>query len=153
MTVSNKMARPNAAPALFRLLSDSSLSRAALSACGLPVVLIDAQSPARAVTYLNPAFAAFFGFRESEALGRGLSALLLRGDDALLARLLGDMQARQEIQAWGKDGHARHVEVTVGAIRSVDGRQSHWVLAFSDRGEIERLRGELRALKAPAKAA
>ncbi|OLE19286.1 MAG: hypothetical protein AUG50_04140 [Betaproteobacteria bacterium 13_1_20CM_3_63_8] len=132
MTVSNKMARPNAAPALFRLLSDSSLSRAALSACGLPVVLIDAQSPARAVTYVNPAFAAFFGFRD---------------------RLLGDMQARQEIQAWGKDGHARHVEVTVGAIRSVDGRQSHWVLAFSDRTEIERLRGELRALKTPAKAA
>ncbi len=42
MTVPDKLpngSRPREAPALARLLADSSLSRAALAACGFPVAL------------------------------------------------------------------------------------------------------------------
>ena len=41
-------ARREAAPALFRLLADSALSRAALSACGLPLALVEADEIGRA---------------------------------------------------------------------------------------------------------
>ena len=47
MTISHKASRPEAAPALFRLLSDSALSRAALGACGFPVALLDASAKGR----------------------------------------------------------------------------------------------------------
>lgn len=147
MTVPSKPTRTQAAPALFRLLSDSSLSRAALGACGVPLALINAAGPARAITYVNPAFTAYFGFGESEAPGRPLAALLLRGDEPLVNRLFADTAARWPITAWGKDGTARHVELALGAVRSADGHLSHWVLAFSDRSEAERLRAEVESLK------
>jgi PAS domain S-box-containing protein len=153
MTLPNRIGKPNIAPALFRLLSDSSLSRAALSACGLPVAMLDAAAASHPVTYVNPAFAGFFGFRESEALGRSLAALIFRGDEGLVQGLLSESAAPRELKAWAKDGAARHVELTLGAIRSVEGRHTHWVIAFSDRAEVERLRAELKALKAPARAA
>jgi len=147
MSVPSKPLRPQAAPALFRLLSDSSLSRAALSACGVPLALVNAAGPARAITYVNPAFTAYFGFGESDAPGRPLAALLLRGDESLANRLFADTTARWQITAWSKDGAARPVEVALGAVRSADGHLSHWVLAFSDRSEAERLRAELESLK------
>jgi PAS domain S-box-containing protein len=147
MALPSKPTRVQAAPALFRLLSDSSLSRAALGACGIPLALVNAAGPARAVTYVNPAFTAYFGFGESEAPGRPLAALLLRGDEPLVNRLFADTTARWPITAWGKDGAARHVELALGPVRSSDGHLSHWVVAFSDRSELERLRAELESLK------
>jgi PAS domain S-box-containing protein len=147
MTGPAKPIRTQTAPALFRLLSDSSLSRAALGACGIPLALVNAAGPSRAITYVNPAFTAYFGFGESEAPGRPLAALLLRGDEALVNRLFADTAARWQFTAWSKDGAARHVELALGAVRSADGHLSHWVLAFSDRGEIEQLRAELESLK------
>ena len=74
MTAVNQRARTEPAPALFRLLSDSALSRAALGACGIPLAILDAAAPARSVTYVNPAFEGFFGFHPGEALGRPLAA-------------------------------------------------------------------------------
>jgi PAS domain S-box-containing protein len=147
MAVPSTPIRTQAAPALFRLLSDSSLSRAALGACGIPLALVNAAGPARAITYVNPAFTAYFGFSESDAPGRPLAALLLRGDEPLANRLFADTAARWPITAWGRDGAARHVEVALGAVRSADGHLSHWVLAFSDRSEAERLRAELESMK------
>jgi PAS domain S-box-containing protein len=147
MAVPSKPIRTQAAPALFRLLSDSSLSRAALGACGIPLALVNAAGPARAITYVNPAFTAYFGFGESEAPGRPLAALLLRGDESLANRLFADTAARWQVTAWSKDGTARPVEVALGAVRSADGHLSHWVLAFSDRSEAERLRAELESMK------
>jgi PAS domain S-box-containing protein len=147
MTVPNKIGKPVAAPALFRLLSDSALSRAALGACGIPVVLLDANAKTRSVTYANAAFEAFFGYRESDATSRSLAALLFRGDEPLVQRLLAESRRRWELTAWGKDGELRHVEVALGGVRSADGRLTHWVIAFSDRGEIERLRAEVESLK------
>lgn len=138
--------RPEPAPALYRLLSDSALSRAALGACGIPLAILDAAAP-RQVTYVNPAFEGFFGFHPGEAIGRPLAALLFRGDDALVRRLLGESQSRWELKACGKDGATRNVELALGAVRSVDGRHTHWVVAFSDRSEVEKLRSELQSLK------
>ena len=62
-------ARREAAPALFRLLADSALSRAALSACGLPLALVEADAPGCPVTYVHAAFVSLFGYRESEWRG------------------------------------------------------------------------------------
>jgi PAS domain S-box-containing protein len=150
MTVANKVQRPQAAPALFRLLSESSLSRAALEACGFPLALLDATLPARPLTYVNAAFTRYFGWGEADALGRSPAKLLLRGDEAALQRLLADPGTCWRLATCGKDGETRHVELAVGAVRSVDGKLTHWVLSFSDCSELERLRGELEKLRSLA---
>jgi len=150
MTVLNKIGRPEAAPALFRLLADSALSRAALDACGFPLAILDAESPARGVTYVNPAFEDFFGYRAGEAIGQPLAKLVFRGDDSLAGRLLAESASRWQVRAWGKDGTTRYVEAALSALRGADGRRTHWVVAFSDRNEIERLRSELESLRALA---
>src|ERR1700675_2262039 len=98
MTVlGGKSGKPQGAPALFRLLSDSALSRAALGACGVPVPPLDAAANNHGFTYVNAAFEAFFGYRESEALGRSVAALLFRDDEALLQRLLAESPRRWEL--------------------------------------------------------
>jgi PAS domain S-box-containing protein len=150
MTVPSRPGKPQAAPALFRLLSDSALSRAALGVCGVPVALLDANAKSRPLTYVNAAFESFFGYRESEALGRSLAALLFRGDETLAQRLLTESPKRWEIAAWSKDGDLRHVEAALGSLRGADGKLTHWVIAFSDRSEVERLRAEVDSLKSVA---
>ena len=147
MTVLNKTARPDTAPALFRLLSDSALSRAALSACGFPLALLDGSTATRPVTYVNPAFEGFFGYGAGEAVGRPLATLVFRGDDALAQRLLAEPASRWQLRVWTKDGAVRFVELALGAVRSTEGRVTHWVVAFSDRSEIEKLRAELESLR------
>lgn len=147
MPVLNKALKPEAAPALFRLLSDSALSRAALGACGFPLAILDAAGPARLVTYVNPAFEGFFGYRLGETLGRPLATLLFRGEEALLHRLLAESTSLWQVKVWGKDAKLRHVELALGAVRSAEGRLTHWVVTFSDRSELERLRSELEALR------
>lgn len=148
MTVLNRAARPEPAPALSRLLSDSALSRAALGACGFPLLMLDAAVPARPVIYANAAFEGCFGYRPAEATGRTLASLVFRGDEALVHRLLAESASRWELKAWAKDGSERHVELALGAVRSAEGRLTHWVLSFSDRCELKRLRAEIAALKA-----
>lgn len=150
MTVVNRVQRAQAAPALFRLLSESALSRAALEACGFPLAFLDAALPDRRITYVNAAFVSYFGWSEAEAVGRSPAKLLLRGDEAALQRLLADPGTRWRLNTCGKDGEARHVELALGAVRSVDGKLTHWVLSFSDCSELERLRGELEKLRALA---
>lgn len=138
-------AEPDAA--LYRLLSDSALWRAALGACGFAVAMLDARSASRAVTYCNPAFEDFFGYRGEEVVGRPLAALLFRGDEALVHRLLADPTSRWKVRAADKDGAPRHVEVAFGAVHGRPGELTHWVASFTDRSEIEKLRAELDALK------
>jgi PAS domain S-box-containing protein len=146
MTPTSK--RPEVAPALFRLLSESALSRAALVCCGVPVAIVEAGGKARTIGYANAAFESLFGYAGSEICGKPL-AQLFRNDDALVARLL-ESPRRWELTAWGKDGAQHPVEVSVAAVRAVDGQLTHWVLAFSDRSELERLRAEVESLKALA---
>ena len=137
MTVVNK-----AAPALARLLEDSSLSRAVFSACRLPLALVDATTTRR-IFWVNPAFEQFFGWKQADSVGRALATLLFRGDDGLVQRLVADCGSQWNIDAWAKDGALRHVEVALGAVRSVDGKLTHWVVSFCDRSEVEQLRAEL----------
>lgn len=152
MTALHRAARPDPSASLHRLLSDSAVWRAALGACAFPIAVLDATATARPVSYMNGAFEGYFGYRGADALGRPLAALLFRGDDALVHRLLAESASRWELRAWGKDGTVRHVELALGAVRSAEGRLTHWVVAFSDRTEVERLRGELAALKSLAPA-
>ena len=140
-------------PALSRLLGDAAMARAALGACGFPIAILDATAPARPVSYVNEAFEAFFGCRAEQAQGRALGALILRGDEALVHRMLAESQPRRALKAWSQDGTVRHVELSLTPLRASDGRIRHWVLAFSDRSELERLRAELDSLRALAKAA
>ena len=155
MTLSDRVrqgaARPEVAPALFRLLAESALSRAALDACGMPLLMVDAAIEARPISYVNRAFEAFFGYRAAEALGRPAAGLLFT-DAGAAERLFREPEAHALLRARRKDGSPAHVEVAVGAVRGVDGRVTHWVLAFTDRTEQERLREELRVLRSIAAA-
>jgi PAS domain S-box-containing protein len=154
MTVPDKA--PNgkpapAAPALARLLADSSLSRAALAACGFPVALADATAKGRPLTYVNAAFENFFGYRPDEALGRP-SITLLFPEDESAASMFNEAPSRVVMRARRKDGSSADVELSIGMVHGVDGKLTHWVFAFADRGEIERLREELRVLRSIAAA-
>lgn len=137
--------RPEVAPALFRLLAEAALSRAALDACGLPVALADAASPERPLSYVNQAFEAFFGYRAAEALGRPVATVLF-AEPGAAERMLREPAAQTPMRALRKDGSPVHVEVSVSAVRATDGRVTHWVLAFTDRSELEALRAQLSRL-------
>jgi len=147
MTVADKLrlgaTRPEVAPALFRLLAEAALSRAALDACGLPVALVDAAG-SRPLSYVNQAFEAFFGYRAAEALGRPVPALLAM-DPAGAERLFGESAAPVAMRVQRKGGAPAQVEVAMGAVRGSDARVTHWVLAFTDRTELEALRARLAA--------
>lgn len=154
MTLSDKFPnghRPAATPALARFLSDSALSRAALAACGFPVALSDAAAAGYPLTYVNPAFEAFFGYRAEEVLGRPAITLLFPEDEAA-ASMFKDAPLRQQMRARRKDGSTAEVDLSIGMVHSVDGRLTHWVLAFADRSEIARMREELRVLRSIAAA-
>ena len=99
-----EQARKAGARALYRLLSDSALARAALGACGFPLAMLDARAGARPVNYVNAAFEEFFGYGPGEALGRPLADLLFRGDEPLAHRLLAESGSRWKLRAWGRDG-------------------------------------------------
>ena len=129
------------------------MARSALGACGFPIAILDDSATNRPVTYVNAAFETYFGCRADEAIGRGLGAVVFRGDEALVHRMAAEQTPRRAVKAWAKDGSARPVEMTLTAVRGSDGRISHWVAAFSDRTEVERLRAELDSLRTLARAA
>jgi len=158
MTLSDKVAngassagRAPQAPALARLLADSALSRAALAACGFPVALADATAKGRPLTYVNSAFEAFFGYRGDEAQGKPVITLLFPEAEGA-ASMFDEAPSRVQMRARRKDGSSADVELSIGMVHSADGRLTHWVLAFADRSELERLRDELRLLRALAAA-
>jgi PAS domain S-box-containing protein len=122
---------------LEQLLADSALARAALRACGFPLAIVDGAAAGRPVLFANPAFEKFFGLRAGEAAGRPLATLIFRGDEAQLHRLLAQAPAYRELEVWSKDGSRRNVELTLGAVRSPEGRVTHWVAGFAD---LERLK-------------
>jgi PAS domain S-box-containing protein len=154
MTVSDKMAgvrKPQPAPALAQFLSDSALSRAALAACGFPVALTDAMAKGRPITYVNPAFENLFGYRSDEVLGKPVITLLFPEDEGA-ASMFNEAPVRLQMRARARDGAATAVELSIGMVHGVDGHLTHWVLAFADRSEMERMREELRVLRAVAAA-
>jgi PAS domain S-box-containing protein len=157
MTLSDKVpngkagAKAVAAPALAQFLSDSALSRAALTACGFPVAMTDAMAKGRPLTYVNPAFENFFGYRSDEVVGKPVITLLFPEDEGA-ASMFNDAPVRLQMRARRKDGSAQAVELSIGMVHGVDGHLTHWVLAFADRSEMERMREELRVLRAVAAA-
>jgi hypothetical protein len=88
--------------------------------------------------------------RSSDALGRPLGALIFRGDEALLHRMLAESVFGKPVKAWSRDGTPRPMALGLGALRDRDGRVTHWVASFADRSEAEKLRAELDALHVPA---
>jgi PAS domain S-box-containing protein len=153
MSLAKQTIKPDVTAALSRLLSDSALWRAALGACPTPIAILDASTPDRAVTYVNPAFEAYFGYRRGEAHGSPLAAVLFRGDEPLVHRLLATPGSRWQLKAWTRNDALRHIELSLGAVRNVEGRTTYWVLSFSDRGEAESLRAELELMRPAAAAA
>ena len=145
------MSRQKTAPALARLLADSSLSRAALAACGFPVALADASAKGRPLTYVNTSFEYFFGYRADEVLGRPVITLLFPEADGA-ADMFNEAPVRLQMRARRKDASTAEVELSIGMVHGVDGRLTHWVLAFADRSEIARMQEELRVLRAIAAA-
>lgn len=137
MAVVQRPGRPEAAPALARMLAESSLSRAALYACGFPVLLLDAAAPGKPISYANAAFEGFFGYRAFEAVGRPFGKLLFKADEALMQTLFAEPASRWEMKAWDKGGAAKQVEVALNALRDADGRLTHWVVAFADRSNAK----------------
>jgi len=129
------------------------MARSALGACGFPIAILDDSATSRPVVYVNAAFESFFGCRADESVGRSLGSLVFRGDEALVHRMAAEQTPRRAMKAWAKDGAVRPVEMTLTAVRASDGRISHWVAAFSDRTEVERLRAELDSLRPLAHAA
>lgn len=142
--------RRDGAPSLSRLLAEAAMARAALGSCPSPIAILDAASPSRAVVYVNDAFDEMFGIRAQEATGKALGALVFRGDEALVHRMLAESAFSKPVRAWSKDGTPRPVNLSLGALRDRDGRVTHWVASFADRSEAEKLQAELDAMRAPA---
>ena len=151
MASPSRASRPEPAPALFRILADSAVSRAALGACGFPVALVDARTSGRPLCFVNPAFESCFGYRADEAIGKPAITLLFPEDESA-AQMFAAAPARMEMRARRKDGSAVLVDLSIGMVHDAEGGLSHWVLAFADRSEIERLREELRVLRSIAAA-
>jgi len=130
------------------------MARAALGACPSPIAILDAASPSRPVAYVNDAFEEMFGVRAAEAVGKALGALILRGDEALVHRILAESVFSRPVRAWAKDGTPRPVQLSLGALRDREGRVTHWVASFADRSEAEQLQSQLEsmqdAMRAPA---
>ena len=68
------------------------------------------------------------------------------------ASMFDEAPARVQMRARRKDGGSAEVELTIGMVHGVEGRLTHWVLAFADRSEIARMREELRLLRSIAAA-
>jgi len=139
--------RRGGAPSLSRLLAEAAMARAALGACPSPIAILDAASPSRPVAYVNDAFQELFGIRGDEAVGKALGALIFRGDEALLHRMLAESAFSRPVRAWSRDGTPRPVQISLGALRDREGRVTHWVAGFADRSEAEKLQSELESIQ------
>jgi len=124
-------AQGGAAPALYRLLTDSALNRAALDACAAPVAIIDAAATGYPVVSVNPAFDDLFGYGRGEVIGKGARALLVCDAEALLDWLpWGGELSQVNVETRRKNGSALSVEAVAGDIRNARGERTHWVLTF-----------------------
>ena len=124
----NRPAREHAAPALFRLLTESALYRAAFSACGVALGIVDARAPRPQLVQVNRAFERLFGLHGSEACRHSVAALLLNGDVALERRLFTDSAARDWVMIERREGSVT-VEITIDPLRDTAGQLTHWTVS------------------------
>jgi len=122
--------RVDPAPALFRLLSDSALYRAAFAGCRVPLAIVEATASGPLIVGVNSAFERRFGVGENEARGRSLTTVLCRGDRDAGSALFSGPVERARLKLWCKDGTPAEMDVSVGAVRDASGRQTHWILSF-----------------------
>ena len=134
-------AASDAAPALFRLLSDSALYRAAMSASRVPLALLDAADADLAFVFVNPAFERRCGYAGRDALGRPASLVLAPcGEDASLGALLGltggstaaAVGVRVACRVRRRDTTERVALAAFDPVRDNLGRVSHWIVALDD---------------------
>lgn len=130
-----------AAPALFRLLSDSALYRAAMAASRVPLALLDAQHPGLPFVFVNSAFEQLSGYAERDALGRpaGLALAPCGGEGSLGALLApeGNVTAataglRIACRVRRRDATERAVLAAFDPVRDERGGIGHWVVAIDD---------------------
>lgn len=130
-----------AAPALFRLLSDSALYRAAMSASRVPLALLDAVHAGAPFVFVNPAFERLSGYAERDALGRPVSlALVASGKEASLGTLLAltgntstpNAGLRIACCVRRRDASERAVLAAFDPVRDNLGRISHWIVVLDD---------------------
>lgn len=127
--------REHAAPALFRLLSESALYRAVFSACGVPLGIVDARAPRPQLVQVNRAFERCFGYHGSEACRYSVAALLLNGDVGLERRLFTEHAARTDVAIKRRDGATLHMVVTIDPLLDLDGKLTHWAVSFAQAAE------------------
>ena len=139
--------RHTLAPALFRLLSDSAMSRAALASCGAAVAIVDAQNASWPITYLNPVFERLFGHRNVDVEGQALVSLIFKRDSLAQDQLLASVRAPRDICAVHRNGTLVNVGAVLGPVNDSGGRLTHWVLTFTDRTELADLRAEVAAMR------
>ena len=134
-------ASQEAAPALFRLLSDSALYRAAMAASRVPLAVLDAARTGLPYVFVNPAFERLSGYAARDAIGRPASLnLALRGREASLETLLALTSAEPSATPglWiaccvrRRDGTERAVLVAFDPVRDNQGGISHWIVALND---------------------
>ena len=127
-----------AAPALFRLLADSALYRAAFDCCGYPMAIVDAVTAGCPVVQVNPAFERSFGIPDVEARGKPFSAALCRGDHTAAQKLFASSGVQAALLVWCKDGTQLQVETSLGPVYDVKGTRTHWVVTFARQEAAER---------------
>ena len=109
--------------------------------------MLDARAAARPVTYVNAAFETFFGYAADDALGRPLAALLFRGDEPLVHRLLAE-PTRAGSSGRGERWRVR-MSISLGAVHSAEGElTTGW--SPSPTGEVEQLRWSSGCAARPA---
>lgn len=124
-----------AAPALFRLLSDSALYRAAMSASSLPLALLDAGHAELPFVFVNPAFERLCGYAARDTLGRHASLVLAAcSEEASLRSLLepADAGLRIACRVRQRDATERAVLAVFDPVRDNRGRVTHWIVALDD---------------------
>ena len=123
----------SAAPALFRLLSDSALNRAALDVCGAAVAIVDAGDPALPIVYANPAFEATFRITVDRVVGSpAIERVAADARDLSAWSPCGGERSRVEFEAHRGDGSRFAAEAVAGEVRGTRGERTHWVLTFTD---------------------
>lgn len=111
--------------------------RKALTAAGLGVAILDASTPQRILSWVNPALCAMSGHSEGELLGRTYPLLESMANREVLERDLDRAIAEGRdftatLQVRRKDGSAFHDQLVLSAVRDGAGRIGHFIAIHQD---------------------
>jgi PAS domain S-box-containing protein len=123
--------RDQAAPALFSLLAESALYRAAYAACGVAMGIVDARLERPQFISVNREFERLLGFHGSDACRYPVVALLLDGNNALAATVFRSEPTREEVEVRRRDGSRLTVALACTPLHDAAGSHTHWAVALS----------------------